>query len=275
MNDVIVLIVTTPRLSLFTEYALPSIVNQTCQAKAVVLVSDTRPLEQKEIEILRAELNGIPFYTLTNSRSPGAAGSWNTGINYIAEHFPSSYIAIIDDDDLWHPEHLSSCLLNSEAGKADIVLSGINVNINQKTVATNIPKDIQIKDFLIGNPGWQGSNTFIKTELATEVGGFTDGLISGNDKDFAIRILESGVATIRYTDIATVDWICNQSPDALSAPGSQQKLRGCAQFLKLHGKKMTRSVMDTYFERASVLFDLTKKDILDELERLESVYDYL
>ncbi|HGF5098631.1 TPA: glycosyltransferase family 2 protein [Vibrio parahaemolyticus] len=275
MNNVIVLIATTPRLSLFTEYALPSIIKQTCQPKAVVLVSDTRPLDQKEIEILRAELNGIPFYTLTNSRSPGAAGSWNTGINYISDHFPSSYIAIIDDDDLWHPEHLSSCILNCEAGKADIVLSGINVKVNQKTVATNIPKDLQLKDFLIGNPGWQGSNTFIKTELATEVGGFTDGLISGNDKDFAIRILESGLATIRYTDIATVDWICNQSPDALSAPGSQQKLRGCAQFLKRHGNKMSRSEMDTYFERASVLFDLSKQDILDELERLESVHDYL
>ncbi|EGQ8030643.1 glycosyltransferase family 2 protein [Vibrio parahaemolyticus] len=275
MNNVIVLIATTPRLSLFTEHALPSIINQTCQPKAVVLVSDTRPLDQKEIEILRAELNGIPFYTLTNSRSPGAAGSWNTGINYISDHFPSSYIAIIDDDDLWHPEHLSSCILNSEAGNADIVLSGINVKINQKTVATNIPKDLQLKDFLIGNPGWQGSNTFIKTELATQVGGFTDGLISGNDKDFAIRILESGLVTIRYTDIATVDWICNQSSDALSAPGSQQKLRGCAQFLKLHGNKMTRSEMDIYFERASVLFDLSKKDILDELERLESVHDYL
>ncbi|WP_440879132.1 glycosyltransferase family 2 protein [Vibrio natriegens] len=275
MNNVIVLIATTPRLSLFTEHALPSIIKQTCQPKAVVLVSDTRPLDQKEIEILRAELNGILFYTLTNSRSPGAAGSWNTGINYISDHFPSSYIAIIDDDDLWHPEHLSSCILNCEAGKADIVLSGINVKVNQKTVATNIPKDLQLKDFLIGNPGWQGSNTFIKTELATEVGGFTDGLISGNDKDFAIRILESGLATIRYTDIATVDWICNQSPDALSAPGSQQKLRGCAQFLKLHGNKMSRSEMDTYFERASVLFDLSKQDILDELERLESVHDYL
>ncbi|HGS4885240.1 TPA: glycosyltransferase family 2 protein [Vibrio parahaemolyticus] len=275
MNNVIVLIATTPRLSLFTEHALPSIINQTCQPKAVVLVSDTRPLDQKEIEILRAELNGIPFYTLTNSRSPGAAGSWNTGINYISDHFPSSYIAIIDDDDLWHPEHLSSCILNSEAGNADIVLSGINVKINQKTVATNIPKDLQLKDFLIGNPGWQGSNTFIKTELATLVGGFTDGLISGNDKDFAIRILESGLVTIRYTDIATVDWICNQSSDALSAPGSQQKLRGCAQFLKLHRNKMTRSEMDIYFERASVLFDLSKKDILDELERLESVHDYL
>lgn len=271
MNNVIVLIATTPRLSLLSEHALPSIINQTCQPKAVVLVSDTRPLSQNEVENLRSEFKSISLHVLVNSRASGAAGTWNTGINYIADNFPNSYIAIIDDDDIWQPEHLSSCLLSTEDGKADIVLSGINVKIENKMVTTNIPKDLKASDFLIGNPGWQGSNTFIKAELASKVGGFTDGLISGNDKDFAIRILESDLATIRYTNIATVDWMCNQSPDALSAPGSKQKLRGCAQFLKLHGEKMLRNEMDIYFERAATLFALPKSDILDEIERLESV----
>ncbi|WP_436322535.1 glycosyltransferase family 2 protein [Vibrio cidicii] len=271
MNNVIVLIATTPRLSLLSEQALPSVINQTCQPKAVVLVSDTRSLDQNEVQNLRSKLKSIPLHVLVNSRASGAAGSWNTGINYISENFPNSYIAIIDDDDVWQPEHLSSCLLSSEDGKANVVLSGINVKIENKIVATNIPNDLEIGDFLIGNPGWQGSNTFIKTELATKVGGFTDGLTSGNDKDLAIRVLESGLANIRYTNIATVDWMCNQSPDALSAPGSKQKLRGCAQFLKLHGKKMSRSEMDIYFERAATLFALSNSDILDEIEMLESV----
>ncbi|EHK8985484.1 glycosyltransferase [Vibrio vulnificus] len=271
MNNVIVLIATTPRLSLLSEHALPSVINQTCQPKAVVLVSDTRSLNENEVESLRSELKSIPLHVLVNSRASGAAGSWNTGINYISDNFPNSYIAIIDDDDAWQPEHLSSCLLSSEEGKADIVLPGINVKINNKTVATNIPKDLEVRDFLVGNPGWQGSNTFIKTGLATKIGGFTDGLTSGNDKDFAIRVLESNLATIRYTNKATVDWMCNRSPDALSAPGSKQKLRGCAQFLKLHGEKMSRSEMDMYFERAAELFALSKNDILDEIELLESI----
>ncbi|MDG3087805.1 glycosyltransferase [Vibrio hannami] len=273
MNNVIVLIATTPRLPLLLENALPSIVNQTHTPAAVVLVSDTRLLNRKEKAQLQSELKGIPFFTLNNLRFSGAAGSWNTGINYISEHFPNSYIAIIDDDDMWHPEHLSSCIANSNSGKADIVLSGINVNINQKTVATNIPTDISARDFLIGNPGWQGSNTFIKSELATNIGGFTDGLISGNDRDFAIRALESGIANICYTNRATVDWICNQSPDALSAPGSKQKLRGCAQFLQLHGNKMSEHEMNVYFQRARELFSLSKEEIFSELEQMESDND--
>ncbi|AFJ01694.1 Glycosyltransferase involved in cell wall biogenesis [Methylophaga frappieri] len=273
MNNIIVLIATTPRVNLLTEFALPSIQSQTHLPTSVVLVSDSRELYQSEIERLRKRLQGIPLHTLTNAFSPGAAGSWNTGISYISKHFPSSYIAIIDDDDTWQPEHLQTCLRHSDANKADVVLSGINVNFDQRTVATNIPNELTVDDFLIGNPGWQGSNTFIKTELAFKVGGFTDGLVSSNDKDFAIRVLESGLATIRYTHLATVNWMCNQSPDALSAPGSKQKLQGCAQFLRLHGNKMSTGTMDLYFQRAFELFTLTKEEILNEQKRLESIND--
>lgn len=268
MNDVIVLIATTPRLPLLMRNAFPSIISQISLPRAVVLVSDNRPLKKDEITLLQHTINDIPLYTITNSRTPGAAGSWNTGINFIYEHFPDSYIAIIDDDDQWHSEHLSSCISCSNEGTADVVLSGINILINRETVVTNIPKGISTKDFLVGNPGWQGSNTFIKSAFATKVGGFTDGLVSGNDRDFAIRVLESGTAKICYTSRVTVDWICNQSPDALSAPGSKQKLRGCAQFLQLHGKKMSAKEMNTYFQRASELFFLSKREILTELKQL-------
>ncbi len=268
MNNVIALIATTPRLPLLLGNAFPSIVNQTVPPAAVVLVSDSHALNADEVALLQATLKDIPLYTMTNSRKLGAAGSWNTGIQFISEHFPKSYIAIIDDDDEWHEDHLSSCVSNSNKGTADVVLSGINILINRETVVTNIPKDISMKDFLIGNPGWQGSNTFVKSAFATKVGGFTDGLISGNDRDFAIRALESGTAKICYTNGVTVNWICNQSPDALSAPGSKQKLRGCAQFLQLHGSKMSAGEMDTYFLRASELFFLSKKEILNELTQL-------
>ncbi|KJG54955.1 glycosyltransferase [Photobacterium kishitanii] len=273
MNNVIVLTATTPRLSLFYKYALPSIISQKHLPIALVLISDTRQITQKEETILQAKLNDIPLYTLTNSHTLGAAGSWNTGIEFISDHFPNSYIAIIDDDDLWYPDHLSSCVANSNLGKADIVLSGINIIINQEIVAVNIPKKITVRDFFIGNPGWQGSNTFIKTKLVTKIGGFTDGLISGNDRDLAIRALEIGTAKISYTNIATVEWICNQSSDALSAPGSKQKLIGCAQFLHLHGNKMSVNEMEAYFFRAYELFSLSKAEILHELNQWRKDHD--
>ncbi|KDM90727.1 glycosyltransferase family 2 protein [Photobacterium galatheae] len=273
MKNIIVLIATTPRLPLLTENAIPSIINQTLSPTAVILISDNQPLTNDEVTSLKIKLRNIPLYTMTNSRIPGAAGSWNTGIDFISEHFPDSYIAMIDDDDRWHPEHLALCLHNSDSGTADVVLSGINVLINKEIATVHIPQNISLHDFLIGNPGWHGSNTFIKTELVTKVNGFTDGLISGNDRDFAIRVIESGIEKINYTHIATVDWICNQSPDALSASGSQQKLRGCAQFLQLHMHKMTSQDLESYFQRTHKLFSLSKTKILDELLQIDGKHD--
>ncbi|MHA2937996.1 glycosyltransferase family 2 protein [Vibrio sp. RC27] len=266
MNQVIVLIATTPRLSLLSRYALPSIINQTFLPTAVVIVSDTRQLSCDEQLRLQFELKDIPVKTLTNARCAGAAGSWNTGIDYIADRYPNSYIAIIDDDDYWSPQHLASCVANSDNGKANVVLSGINIKIGKNLVACNIPSSISKNDFLVGNPGWQGSNTFVKTELAKYIGGFTDGLISCNDRDFAIKVLDSGKAAISYTKLASVDWNCNQSPDALSAPKSQQKLKGCAQFLRLHGDKMSEPEMDSYYQRIQDFFSIPRKDVLEELK---------
>ncbi|WP_238843343.1 glycosyltransferase family 2 protein [Thiomicrorhabdus xiamenensis] len=253
------------------ENALPSIINQTVQPTAVVIVSDRRSLNKDEVLCFNTTIGKeIPLYTITNSNKAGVAGSWNTGIDFISKKYPESYIAIIDDDDQWHTNHLSTCISHSANGTADVVLSGINVITNKKKVKANIPLNISINDFLVGNPGWQGSNTFIKANLAIKIGGFTNGQISGNDRDFAIRVLESEAVKITYTTEATVDWRCNQSPEALSAPGSKQKLKGYAQFLKLHGHKMSSKERSSFFARSEQLFSISKQDILKELELLTS-----
>lgn len=266
--NVVTLVATTPRLETLLNKAIPSIVKQTKFPKAIVVVTDKFPLSSLEEKALREACNGIELQICTNSRTKGAAGSWNTGIDYICNEFPDSYIAIIDDDDTWEVDHLSECISNSDFGTADVVLSGIRVITKKGAVAENVPESVSVDDFLIGNPGWQGSNTFVKASVARQVGGFTDGLISCNDRDFAIKVLAREVYKFCFTKKVTVNWYCNQFSDALSAPGSFQKLRGCAQFLKLHSSKMTKEQKSSYFNRAHNLFLLSKKQIQDELEQL-------
>ncbi len=196
-----------------------------------------------------------------NQHSTGAAGTWNTGFSILNQLYKDCYVAIIDDDDHWHADHLGSCEATSRNGQADVVLSGINVVQDNVILARNIPENISANDFLTGNPGWQGSNTFIRLSTALRIGGYTDGLISCNDRDFAIRALELGDLDIQYTRRVTVDWHINQSPDALSAVGSEQKLKGSAQFLKLHGGKMSPVQRKQFFSRMESLFGLTKSTI--------------
>ena len=261
MLPIAVVIATRPRPNLLIKHALPAVDAQQHKPDVIVVISDERPFSGVEQNILRRLTPSVRMVFGQNQNSQGAAGTWNTGFSILSELYKDCYVAIIDDDDHWHADHLGSCEATSRNGQADVVLSGINVVRGSTILARNIPENISTDDFLIGNPGWQGSNTFISLSSALRIGGDTDGLISCNDRDFAIRALELCDIDIQYTRRVTVDWHINQSPDALSAVGSEQKLKGSAQFLKLHGGKMSPVQRKQFFRRMESLFGLTKSTI--------------
>ena len=263
--DVVALIATVPRFDSLLNISLPSIKAQVYQPRQIVLVVDQCDLTEEEVSLLQSLVAPITLTILNNQRCQGAAGSWNTGISYIREQLPESYIAILDDDDFWSPSHLQLCIDNSLEGAADVVLSGIAIMKEGQLIARNVPADIDVEAFLIGNPGWQGSNTFIKAQLLADVRGFSDGLVSSNDKDLAIRVLSLPNVSISYTQDVSVVWNLALHANALSAKGSYQKLIGCAQFLYLHGYLMTHEQRAKYFERIALLFGLSAEAILHEL----------
>ncbi|WP_375177781.1 glycosyltransferase [Marinobacter mobilis] len=261
MLPIAALIATRPRLKLLTKHALPAVETQQRKPDVLVVVSDERPFSAAEQDMLKRLTPSVQMVFGQNKNTQGAAGTWNTGFSVLNELYEDCYVAVIDDDDHWHADHLRSCEATSNEGQADVVLSGINVVQGSSTLARNIPENINACDFLVGNPGWQGSNTFIRLSTALGIGGYTDGLISCNDRDFAIRLLQLGGIDIQYTRRATVDWHINQSPDALSAIGSEQKLKGSAQFLKLHGGKMSPVQREHFFQRMKYLFGLNQTTI--------------
>ena len=160
-----------------------------------------------------------------------------------------------------HSSVMAVCKSVTIPGMTGHVRRNTHVVRRSTILAKNIPDNISAADFLIGNPGWQGSNTFISLSSALRIGGYTDGLISCNDRDFAIRALELGDLDIQYTRRVTVDWHINQAPDALSAVGSEQKLKGSAQFLRFHGGKMSPIQREQFFRRMESLFGLNKMTI--------------
>lgn len=261
MLPIAVVIATRPRPNQLIQHALPAVEAQQRKPDVIVVVSDERPFSDVERDTLRRLTPSLKVVFGQNQNSPGAAGTWNTGFSIISKLYKDCYVAIIDDDDQWHSDHLGSCETTSKNGQAGVVLSGINVVRGNAILASNIPENISEGDFLIGNPGWQGSNTFIRLSTALRIGGYTDGLISCNDRDFAIRALQLDDLNIQYTRQVTVDWHINQSADALSAVGSEQKLKGSAQFLKLHGGKMSLDQREQFFHRMESFFVLNQSTI--------------
>lgn len=265
---VVALIATKPRVPFLEKFSVPSIRHQNLKPHAVVIVSDCRGFARAEMDRIRKQLRGVPVWFLSNQERQGAAGCWNSGIAFIKRNIGESYVAILDDDDRWLSDHLSTCKQFATVHDCNIVLSGIQVIKNHKIITSHLPSSVSVSDFLVGNPGWHGSNTFVKVSALESVGGFTAGLVSCNDRDLAIRLLRNRDLTISYTKTATVKWYIHEGTEALSAPGSQQKMTGCAQFLSLHGSKMSAGEKDAFFRRIECLFNLSKYAVLEEARKI-------
>lgn len=265
---VVALLATRPTMEYLLSVALPTVAGQTRQPDEVVIVADKAALSPSQQHQLQECLGDIPLKCVQNQRATGAAGSWNTGLDYIQSTYPDAWVSILDDDDAWLSGHLHQCI-SLTGDDVDAVISGLEVKKHGQTLAAHIPAALKYSEFLVKNPGWQGSNTFVRLSAIQAAGGFTDGLVSCNDRDLAIRMLLRAPERFRYTGVITAIWHCNQSESALSAPSSPQKRKGCAQFLRLHGHRMSPSDKQAFFCRLQTLFAITEADIMEELQSMD------
>jgi len=257
------LMATLPTRDTLTRVAVPSIANQARQLDALVIVVDNATLPAGVACVLRNLMPCVPVYLLSNTRAHGAANTWNTGIEYIAQHWSEAYVAILDDDDQWDTDHLQVCESAARtSGWPDVVVSGLRMLIDGDEVPREPPLSLCVKDFLMGNPGWQGSNTFIRLNILIEAGRFTEGLRSCNDRDLAVRVLSLNGSRFAFTGRHTASWNLDTDRSCLSSRRSEAKRSGLTQFFALHGYRMNEAVRRSFFERAERLFGWSEDEIL-------------
>lgn len=267
------LVATLPARTSLLARAAPSISAQSRQLDALVVVSDGSPLRESVCGGLRELMPRLTIAFLTNSGLPGAAGAWNTGIRFIKRHWADptspSYVAILDDDDAWDADHLEACeVCARKNGWPDAVVSGIRTRIDGHEVSRPSPRTLSVDDFLAGNPGWQGSNTFIRLDALVDAGSFTDGLTSCNDRDLAIRMLSPPDRRFAFTGRPTATWILETMQESLSAHRGEAKRTGLKRFFELHGCRMDEAVRSRFFDRALNLFGWSEREILGSHEEL-------
>lgn len=251
------LIATRPRFSSLIAVAVPSILKQTRRPDRLIIVSDKRPFTTPEASRLIAMSEDIETHVLCNRFASGAAGTWNTGLSWLTQSDHSEYVAILDDDDEWDPIHLERCEAASiESHGADIVLSGLRAKQAGKELPREPLRNVTREDFLCGNPGWQGSNTFVTLSAFKRVGGFTNGLSSTNDRDLAVRLLSVEGLRITFTNEMTATWNMDAEPNSLSRRGSPEKRSGLQMFLRMHRHLMTDTILEKFHVRARSLFDI-------------------
>lgn len=263
-SPVIALVATLPERREKLQRALSTVLAQTVLPDAVVIVFDgDRPIDCP----MPQEDSSVPVHCLINNLEKGAANTWNTGITYIAANWPDCYVGIIDDDDEWDSDHLATCLITAQQHSwPDVVLSGLRVICDDEELPREPIRDVCVQDFLVGNPGWQGSNTFIWLDTLLRAGKFTPGLQSCNDRDLAIRVLDLLSVNIAYTGSHSATWYLHSDRMALSNQNSQSKLAGLAYFYYLHGHRMEEELRQQFFSRSLQLFCWTQEQILQRAE---------
>lgn len=256
------LLATKDRWELLTQRALPSIRGQIFLPEIVVLVNDGCPFDDEQILKLCEILECIPLIILPNERSPGAAGAWNTGLGYLRQLAFDGYVAILDDDDEWDSDHLHLNMAKAMETEAELVVSGLRRVASGKVKPRKLPTGLKDTDFLCGNPGLQGSNTFVSLRALERARDFTEGLPSLNDRDLAVRLLRS-TEKVAFTNQWTATWYHDADRKTLSSPRSKEKVIGLQWFWRKYSSEMDNNEQAAYLDRAWRCFGVTREEVED------------
>lgn len=247
--------------------ALASVAMQTRPPDLVIVVDDGPPAEH---DVTRACLEAAtlpPERTafLANRRTRGAAGAWNSGLDEATRRAPDParvFVAILDDDDRWEPDHLRLCLDAASERHLDLVVAGI-VRVDDAQPEgrrQSLPARLDADDALTGNPHVQGSNLFVRLSVLLEAGLFDEGLASTTDRDLLVRLADLGTVRFGALDAWTVRHDAHAGRPRLSMPGSAAKREGLRAFWRKHRLRMSPEQQRAFRARAADLFDCPDLD---------------
>jgi GT2 family glycosyltransferase len=254
-------IVTRDRPQLLSERALLSVTAQTRSPELLVIVddssSDVRMTNRELVEALCIPRCRVIY--LENARTGGASGGWNTALDFLLAEVAAdcTFVAILDDDDAWHSTYLERCEAAARVDKLDMVAAGLRriESTGEHPTIEEAPEVLRAEDCLVGNPGIQGSNLFVRLSVLLAAGGFDEALLSTTDRDLCIRIAD--LCKVHYGRLAgpLVDHYADSDRQRLSIRGSASKLEGLSAFWRKHAGRMSIEQRCAFSKRAAALFD--------------------
>ncbi|MCC5838574.1 MAG: glycosyltransferase family 2 protein [Opitutales bacterium] len=141
---------------------------------------------------------------LRHEQNRGLTATRNTGISAAR----SDWIAILDADDVWTPEHLSACAEAAQASDADVVHGGsqlfdsdtgrdLETRVPDDAALATVPLSVFTQQYII-----QPSSIVMKRALWEQVGGFDTTFQHVEDLEMWLRCLRAGAA-IHYSGKVT------------------------------------------------------------------------
>jgi glycosyltransferase involved in cell wall biosynthesis len=203
MNRVSVVIPTYNHAKYVLE-AIESVLASEIVNPEIIVVNDGSPDNTHE---LLKDLPGIRYFRTENH---GAHSALNFGI----EKSTHDYVAILNDDDLFLPNHLIGCLRDLEATNADIVVSRfeafgtgpllVQIKNHMKIMEKRIEHFGLLKSLLQVNWAVSTSGFFFKKSIWQANKGFSP-LSMCHDYEFLLSAIVHASATIYYSN--RIDWL--------------------------------------------------------------------
>ena len=278
--NIAVIMTTHNRPVLLRERAIASVINQKKKPDFFVIVDDSdNPNDiqenQRTIEYAKNEMPLTKLMSFTTNGSQGAAYSWNMAAEKLLDTGanPSDiFIAFLDDDDAWDENYLSECEETAARTQCDMVSPFFYRIENSNPIYSESPSTFDAGQFLVGNPGIQGSNIFIRMDKFLEAGCFNENLSSCTDRDLCIRLADMG--TVKYQSLhkPLMFHYADSNRDRLSTPHSRAKDSGLEQFWLKYSKRMTASQQASFLQRANTLFGWSIPNRPTSLNALKSNY---
>lgn len=274
MAQLAVLIATSQgRVGLLFSRSLKSVLNQTVSPSLIVVVDDND--DSTISDAIKSRIEGLGIDTLQflkNSHTHGMSGtgSWNTGIEYINSNLGAdSYTAVLDDDDEWAPNHLEVCLREIEQHNPVGVFPWLRRTDMDRPLSFK-QEQLTITNFLIGDPGIQGSNLVIRTGALMSVGCFDETLPSCTDRDLMISLLKK-YSKVDFSVLDEVTVTHYASKDSVTG-NRQSKHGGLAIFYRKHlAEFKDKATLEKSLTRASTFFGYDGTAEFSAFESLENI----
>lgn len=268
-RTVVALIATHDREHLLLSRAIPSVLAQTTPPDRLIVVLDKSKDEMSGERLaafarrLQSECGELPVSVLRNFRTPRrAAGAWNTGLDQLHRDArliarpELCFVAILDDDDAWEPDHIQVCLDAAIAGDFGMVASGLvrHEQPGDEGHRHSIPEALDARELFIRGQHIQGSNLFVRLDIMLKAGCFDEYLPSCTDRDLCIRLVALPGLRFGRVERYTVHHFADRRPDRLSAPGSEAKLEGLTRFWRKYADRFDDAARREFVERAERIF---------------------
>lgn len=215
--------------------ALDSVKHQTYQNWEIIVVEDGTQDETEAIVNRFADtVTPRPVRYIRHQKNKGVSAARNTGIAAAQ----GEYIALLDHDDLWYPQHLSMLVKTIAQDSADIVYAHANFfdHHSKEGLGLHGPKQQEWEDFpdsLLNRTYIPASSVMMKCQVPRSVGGFDIKLRGAEDLDYWLRCAETGLKFAYVSEVT--NGYRQRNPNALTS-NKPDILEWHARVLRKHAK---------------------------------------